>query len=87
MVAFELCMKLRWLGFHTFIRHKRTMVKVHTHNFIGASQAVHIDCKQEWSQNRFLRDPVRPYILTRVTHYCLSVRWFTNSYSFSISYD
>lgn len=28
MVAFELCMKLRWLGFHTFIRHKRTMVKV-----------------------------------------------------------
>lgn len=27
MVAFELCMKLRWLGFHTFIRHKRTMVK------------------------------------------------------------
>lgn len=28
IVAFELCMKLRWLGFHTFIRHKRTMVKV-----------------------------------------------------------
>lgn len=28
MVAFELCMKLRWLGFDTFIRHKRTMVKV-----------------------------------------------------------
>ncbi|KAF5890973.1 two pore calcium channel protein 1-like isoform X2, partial [Clarias magur] len=27
MVAFELCMKLRWLGFHAFIRHKRTMVK------------------------------------------------------------
>ncbi|KAM9393406.1 two pore channel protein 1 isoform 1-T1 [Pholidichthys leucotaenia] len=27
MVAFELCMKLRWLGFHTFIRHKRTVVK------------------------------------------------------------
>ncbi|XP_061762424.1 two pore channel protein 1 isoform X2 [Nerophis ophidion] len=27
MVAFELCMKLRWLGFHIFIRHKRTMVK------------------------------------------------------------
>lgn len=27
MVAFELCMKLRWLGLHTFIRHKRTMVK------------------------------------------------------------
>ncbi|MBN3300029.1 TPC1 protein, partial [Amia calva] len=27
MVAFELCMKLRWLGFQTFIRHKRTMVK------------------------------------------------------------
>uniref|UniRef100_A0A671YBY1 Two pore segment channel 1 n=1 Tax=Sparus aurata TaxID=8175 RepID=A0A671YBY1_SPAAU len=27
MVAFELCMKLRWLGFGTFIRHKRTMVK------------------------------------------------------------
>ncbi|KAK5932739.1 hypothetical protein CgunFtcFv8_004419 [Champsocephalus gunnari] len=27
MMAFELCMKLRWLGFHTFIRHKRTMVK------------------------------------------------------------
>ncbi|CAL8347939.1 unnamed protein product [Lota lota] len=27
MVAFELCMKLRWLGFNTFIRHKRTMVK------------------------------------------------------------
>ncbi|KAM9810932.1 LOW QUALITY PROTEIN: two pore channel protein 1 [Neosynchiropus ocellatus] len=28
MVAFELCMKLRWLGVHTFIRHKRTMVKL-----------------------------------------------------------
>ncbi|XP_078106744.1 two pore channel protein 1 isoform X1 [Sander vitreus] len=28
IVAFELCMKLRWLGFHTFIRHKRTMVKM-----------------------------------------------------------
>uniref|UniRef100_A0A3B5MGJ0 Ion transport domain-containing protein n=1 Tax=Xiphophorus couchianus TaxID=32473 RepID=A0A3B5MGJ0_9TELE len=27
LVGFELCMKLRWLGFHTFIRHKRTMVK------------------------------------------------------------
>uniref|UniRef100_A0A8C6E3A8 Two pore segment channel 1 n=1 Tax=Moschus moschiferus TaxID=68415 RepID=A0A8C6E3A8_MOSMO len=27
VVVFELCMKLRWLGFHTFIRHKRTMVK------------------------------------------------------------
>ncbi|CAL8327189.1 unnamed protein product [Arctogadus glacialis] len=27
MVAFELCMKLRWLGCDTFIRHKRTMVK------------------------------------------------------------
>ncbi|XP_034025451.1 two pore calcium channel protein 1-like [Thalassophryne amazonica] len=27
MVAFELCMKLRWLGFHIFIRHKRTMLK------------------------------------------------------------
>ncbi|XP_036382800.1 two pore calcium channel protein 1 isoform X1 [Megalops cyprinoides] len=27
MVAFELCMKLRWLGLQTFIRHKRTMVK------------------------------------------------------------
>ncbi|XP_036385875.1 two pore calcium channel protein 1-like [Megalops cyprinoides] len=27
MVAFELSIKLRWLGFRTFIRHKRTMVK------------------------------------------------------------
>ncbi|XP_014883123.1 two pore calcium channel protein 1 isoform X1 [Poecilia latipinna] len=27
LVGFELCMKLRWLGFQTFIRHKRTMVK------------------------------------------------------------
>ncbi|XP_068937695.1 two pore channel protein 1 isoform X4 [Petaurus breviceps papuanus] len=27
VVVFELCMKMRWLGFHTFIRHKRTMVK------------------------------------------------------------
>lgn len=27
VVVFELCMKLRWLGFHTFVRHKRTMVK------------------------------------------------------------
>ncbi|XP_041079189.1 two pore calcium channel protein 1-like isoform X2 [Polyodon spathula] len=27
LVAFELCMKMRWLGFRTFIRHKRTMVK------------------------------------------------------------
>lgn len=28
VVVFELCMKLRWLGLHTFVRHKRTMVKV-----------------------------------------------------------
>lgn len=28
VVVFELCMKLRWLGLHIFIRHKRTMVKV-----------------------------------------------------------
>lgn len=28
VVVFELCMKLRWLGLHTFIRHRRTMVKV-----------------------------------------------------------
>uniref|UniRef100_A0A8D2QRP7 Two pore segment channel 1 n=1 Tax=Zosterops lateralis melanops TaxID=1220523 RepID=A0A8D2QRP7_ZOSLA len=28
VVVFELSMKMRWLGFHTFIRHKRTMVKV-----------------------------------------------------------
>uniref|UniRef100_G1PMM0 Two pore segment channel 1 n=1 Tax=Myotis lucifugus TaxID=59463 RepID=G1PMM0_MYOLU len=27
VVVFELCMKLRWLGLHTFVRHKRTMVK------------------------------------------------------------
>ncbi|ROI27704.1 Two pore calcium channel protein 1 [Anabarilius grahami] len=27
LVAFELGMKLRWLGFRTFIQHKRTMVK------------------------------------------------------------
>ncbi|XP_048875966.1 two pore channel protein 1 isoform X2 [Brienomyrus brachyistius] len=27
MVAFELCMKMRWLGLNTFIRHRRTMVK------------------------------------------------------------
>ncbi|XP_048198857.1 two pore channel protein 1 isoform X1 [Perognathus longimembris pacificus] len=27
VVVFELCMKLRWLGPHSFIRHKRTMVK------------------------------------------------------------
>ncbi|XP_072443460.1 two pore channel protein 1 isoform X2 [Chiloscyllium punctatum] len=26
-VVFELGMKMRWLGFHTFIRHKRTMLK------------------------------------------------------------
>uniref|UniRef100_A0A8C9USE8 Two pore segment channel 1 n=1 Tax=Spermophilus dauricus TaxID=99837 RepID=A0A8C9USE8_SPEDA len=28
VVVFELCMKSRWLGLHTFVRHKRTMVKV-----------------------------------------------------------
>ncbi|KAL8180462.1 UNVERIFIED_CONTAM: Two pore calcium channel protein 1, partial [Gekko kuhli] len=28
IVVFELSMKMRWLGFHTYIRHKRTMVKV-----------------------------------------------------------
>uniref|UniRef100_A0A8C6YJN7 Two pore segment channel 1 n=1 Tax=Naja naja TaxID=35670 RepID=A0A8C6YJN7_NAJNA len=28
VVLFELSMKLRWLGCHTYIRHKRTMVKV-----------------------------------------------------------
>nr|XP_004668522.2 two pore calcium channel protein 1 [Jaculus jaculus]XP_044988388.1 two pore calcium channel protein 1 [Jaculus jaculus] len=27
VVVFELSMKLRWLGLHTFVRHKRTMVK------------------------------------------------------------
>ncbi|XP_077164871.1 two pore channel protein 1 isoform X2 [Paroedura picta] len=27
IVVFELSMKMRWLGFHTYIRHKRTMVK------------------------------------------------------------
>nr|XP_027779204.1 two pore calcium channel protein 1 isoform X2 [Marmota flaviventris] len=27
VVVFELCMKSRWLGLHTFVRHKRTMVK------------------------------------------------------------
>lgn len=27
MVVFELGMKMRWLGFYTFIRHKRTMLK------------------------------------------------------------
>uniref|UniRef100_A0ABM5F2I7 Two pore channel protein 1 isoform X1 n=1 Tax=Pogona vitticeps TaxID=103695 RepID=A0ABM5F2I7_9SAUR len=27
VVVFELSMKMRWLGFHTYIRHKRTMVK------------------------------------------------------------
>ncbi|KAJ6659058.1 hypothetical protein lerEdw1_019361 [Lerista edwardsae] len=27
VVVFELAMKMRWLGFHTYIRHKRTMVK------------------------------------------------------------
>lgn len=27
VVVFELCMKLRWLGLHTFVRHKRTMLK------------------------------------------------------------
>lgn len=28
VVVFELCMKSRWLGLHTFVRHRRTMVKV-----------------------------------------------------------
>uniref|UniRef100_A0A8D2JD43 Voltage-dependent calcium channel protein TPC1 n=1 Tax=Varanus komodoensis TaxID=61221 RepID=A0A8D2JD43_VARKO len=27
VVLFELSMKMRWLGFHTYIRHKRTMIK------------------------------------------------------------
>ncbi|XP_053136335.1 two pore channel protein 1 isoform X2 [Hemicordylus capensis] len=27
VVVFELLMKMRWLGFHTYIRHKRTVVK------------------------------------------------------------
>ncbi|XP_019362242.1 PREDICTED: two pore calcium channel protein 1 isoform X1 [Gavialis gangeticus] len=27
VVVFELSMKMRWLGFHTYIKHKRTMVK------------------------------------------------------------
>uniref|UniRef100_A0A8D2PEC7 Two pore segment channel 1 n=1 Tax=Zosterops lateralis melanops TaxID=1220523 RepID=A0A8D2PEC7_ZOSLA len=33
VVVFELSMKMRWLGFHTFIRHKRTMVKVSLSSF------------------------------------------------------
>jgi len=33
VVVFELSMKMRWLGFHTFIRHKRTMVKVSSQNY------------------------------------------------------
>lgn len=50
MVAFELCMKLRWLGFHTFIRHKRTMVKVTRAGWTffkavnSASVTVHCSC-------------------------------------------
>ncbi|KAM9329594.1 two pore channel protein 1 [Gastrophryne carolinensis] len=27
LVVFELCMKMRWLGWHTFLRHRRTMLK------------------------------------------------------------
>ena len=29
IVAFELGMKMKWMGISTFIRHVRTMIKVH----------------------------------------------------------
>ncbi|XP_063059065.1 two pore channel protein 1 isoform X2 [Engraulis encrasicolus] len=70
MVAFELCMKLRWLGFHTFIRHKRTMVKTNV-LFIQFIEAIVVLVRQT-SHLRVTR-ALRPIFLVDC-RYCGAVR-------------
>uniref|UniRef100_A0A8C1ZAZ2 Two pore segment channel 1 n=1 Tax=Cyprinus carpio TaxID=7962 RepID=A0A8C1ZAZ2_CYPCA len=70
MVAFELCMKLRWLGFHTFIRHKRTMVKTCV-LFIQFIEAIVVLVRQT-SHLRVTR-ALRPIFLVDC-RYCGAVR-------------
>ncbi|MFT7817644.1 two pore calcium channel protein 1 isoform X1 [Arapaima gigas] len=70
MVAFELCMKLRWLGFHTFIRHKRTMVKTSV-LFIQFVEAIVVLVRQT-SHLRVTR-ALRPIFLVDC-RYCGAVR-------------
>uniref|UniRef100_A0A672NVF7 Two pore segment channel 1 n=2 Tax=Sinocyclocheilus grahami TaxID=75366 RepID=A0A672NVF7_SINGR len=70
MVAFELCMKLRWLGFHTFIRHKRTMVKTCV-LFIQFVEAIVVLVRQT-SHLRVTR-ALRPIFLVDC-RYCGAVR-------------
>uniref|UniRef100_A0A8C2C1L5 Two pore segment channel 1 n=1 Tax=Cyprinus carpio TaxID=7962 RepID=A0A8C2C1L5_CYPCA len=70
MVAFELCMKLRWLGFHTFIRHKRTMVKACV-LFIQFIEAIVVLVRQT-SHLRVTR-ALRPIFLVDC-RYCGAVR-------------
>uniref|UniRef100_A0AAY5EHV4 Ion transport domain-containing protein n=1 Tax=Electrophorus electricus TaxID=8005 RepID=A0AAY5EHV4_ELEEL len=70
MVAFELCMKLRWLGFHTFIRHKRTMVKTCV-LFIQFTEAIVVLVRQT-SHLRVTR-ALRPIFLVDC-RYCGAVR-------------
>ncbi|TRZ02076.1 hypothetical protein DNTS_016493 [Danionella cerebrum] len=69
-VAFELCMKLRWLGFHTFIRHKRTMVKTSV-LFIQFVEAIVVLIRQT-SHLRVTR-ALRPIFLVDC-RYCGAVR-------------
>ncbi|XP_051538677.1 two pore channel protein 1-like isoform X2 [Myxocyprinus asiaticus] len=70
LVAFELCMKLRWLGFHTFIRHKRTMVKTCV-LFIQFIEAIVVLVRQT-SHLRVTR-ALRPIFLVDC-RYCGAVR-------------
>ncbi|XP_076130340.1 two pore channel protein 1 [Alosa pseudoharengus] len=70
MVAFELSMKLRWLGFHTFIRHKRTMVKACV-LFIQFIEAIVVLVRQT-SHLRVTR-ALRPIFLVDC-RYCGAVR-------------
>ena len=52
VVVFELCMKLRWLGLHTFIRHRRTMVKVMCPSLSSISLSSlyrQFNCKSPWA--------------------------------------
>ncbi|XP_042564467.1 two pore calcium channel protein 1 isoform X1 [Clupea harengus] len=70
MVAFELCMKLRWLGLNTFIRHKRTMVKTCV-LFIQFIEAIVVLVRQT-SHLRVTR-ALRPIFLVDC-RYCGAVR-------------
>ncbi|KAG8146205.1 hypothetical protein E2320_012577 [Naja naja] len=56
VVLFELSMKLRWLGCHTYIRHKRTMVKTSHLRITRALRCIFlVDCRYCGAVRRNLR--------------------------------